>query len=186
MHLCPWCEPPFNCSASSRSSTAPEFRSTTLSVPQRLRRIDLRRSPGRTCDRHRRGHRHQHRHHREVTKSSGWTPNNTEPINRPNTAARIKPMTAPAVTTRSALDDDETQHVARRRAERPAHPEITHALLDRVREDAEHADHRQRDRERREGRHHHRPEPVPSGGRPLDVLERDHVADADQLLLVDP
>ena len=28
-----------------------------------------------------------------VTKSSGCTPNNTEPINRPNTAARIKPMT---------------------------------------------------------------------------------------------
>src|SRR5687767_8501868 len=36
-----------------------------------------------------------------VTKSSGCTPNNTEPINRPKAAASIKPTTAPAVTTRS-------------------------------------------------------------------------------------
>ena len=80
----------------------------------------------------------------------------------------------------------QAQHVAGRRAERSAHAEVADPLLHRIREDAEHADHRERHRERRERRHHHRPEAVPSGGRPLDVLERDDVADADQLVLVDP
>ena len=158
----------------------------TLRVPQRHRRIDPRGSPGRSCGRHRRGHRHQDRHHRE-----------RDEVQRLH--AEQHRADQPAEHRRQDQADDraggddakrarhhEPQHIARRRTKRAAHPEITHPLLDRIREDPEHADHRQRDRERREGRHHHRPEPVPSGGRPLDVLERHDIANADQLLLVDP
>ena len=65
------------------------------------------------------------------------------------------------------------------------HAEVTHALLDGVREDAEHADHRQQERQPGERHHQHRPKPMACGRFPRDVLERHHVPDAHQLLLVD-
>ena len=73
----------------------------------------------------------------------------------------------------------------RRRAERPAHAEVAHVLLHRIREDAEHADHRQDERQRRERDDQHGAEAMTAGHRPGDVVERPDVAHADQLLLVD-
>ena len=83
------------------------------------------------------------------------------------------------------LQDHETQHIVRRRTQRPAHAEIADVLLNRVGQHAEHADHRQHERQHREGDHHHGAEAMTAGGRPGDVFERHDACHADELLLVD-
>ena len=123
--------------------------------------------------------------HANVVRSSGSTPNSIAVRSWPSAAESARPMMAPAAITRTALATTSRSTSSRRRAERAAHAEVAHPLLDRIREDAEHADHRQHQRERGKGHHHHRAEAVAAGRRPRDVLERHHVADADQLLLVD-
>ena len=156
-----------------------------LPVPQRHRRIDPGRPPGRTRDRDGRCQRDQHGHDNERDEVERLDP---EQHRADQPAAERRQYQADDRARRHDTDrarHDEAKDVARCRAKRAAHAEIAHPLLNRVREDAEHTDHRQRHGERRERRDHHRPEAMPPGGRPRDVLERDDVADADELLLVD-
>ncbi len=95
-----------------------------------------------------------------VVGSSGRTPNSIVSIRRPLNAASTRPIATPVPTTRRAPVEHEPEDVVGRRAERAAHAEITHALLDRIGEDAEDSDHRQDQRQPRKRHHHHGAEPM--------------------------
>ena len=110
-----------------------------------------------------------------VTGSSGSTPNSSVATRRLSTTDRTRPMTAPAPITRIALSSDEAKHVPRCRAQRPAHAEVAHALLHGIGEDAEHADHRQQQRQGGKRHHQHRAESMTRGRVPRDIVERHHV-----------
>ena len=111
-----------------------------------------------------------------VARSSGRTPNSIVSIRRPDDGRERKPDRRSRGDDAGGVADHEAKHVVRRRAERPAHAEITHALLNRVGEHSEHADHRKDERQRRKGDHHHGAEAMAAGGRPRDVFERHDVS----------
>ena len=80
-------------------------------------------------------------------------------------------MAAPATTTRDGAAGHQPQHVVGRGAHRAPHREVGRALLHRIRQDAEHADHRQHQRQAGEGHHQHRAEAMRRGGLAGDVVE---------------
>ena len=95
---------------------------------------------------------------------------------RLKTADSASPMTAPAGDDASGAPDNEAHHVASGRAERRPHPEIAHAQLNRIREDAEDADHGQRHGQRGEYASPSRRGSDDGRRRPIHVLECRHVA----------
>ena len=121
----------------------------------------------------------------KVAGSSGRTPNSIVSMRRPKTADSTSPIAAPVAIDARRVHHHEAKDVVRRGPERPADAEIAHVLLDRIREDAEHADHGQDERQRRKGDDQHGAEAMTPGRRPGDVFERPDVAHADQLFLVD-
>jgi hypothetical protein len=76
------------------------------------------------------------------------------------------------------------KHVSRSSAERLANAEITHTLLDRVRDHAEQSNHPQQQRQPGEPCDEDCPKPVARRCRPHHVVQRHHVPHAPQLLLV--
>src|SRR4029450_4735230 len=100
--------------------------------------------------------------HANVIRSSGWTPNNSVASRRLRAADNASPMPATIAITRTGA------------------PTPLRALG----ENAEYADHRQEEPQPGKHHHHHRPEPMARGCVPCHVLERHHVPDAHELLLV--
>ena len=95
-----------------------------------------------------------------VTGSSGCTPNRNVAIDRLRAADSARPIERAGDNHARGAAEDQAQDVAAARAERDADAELAAALLDRIRQDAEHADHRHQERQPREGCHHHRPEAI--------------------------
>ena len=88
-----------------------------------------------------------------------------------------RPMTPPIGHHSSGAAEDQAHHACRRRTERDADAELTRALLDRIRQHAEDADHRQQQGQRRERADDHRSESMRCRGEVGEIGQRSVASD---------
>ena len=119
-----------------------------------------------------------------VTGSSGCTPKRNDEIACARRAAATVPIAGADADHPCRTAKNQTEHGSGARAKRDAYAELTHPLLYRVGDDAEHANQCQHQCQASECHHQPRPESLP--GCPLDcnVVERHQRPDCHELLLV--
>ena len=94
----------------------------------------------------------------KVAGSSGRTGYTKVVTHRLSNAAAVSPIPSPISVSFCGVAEHETHDVRRAGADRDAHAEFAHSLLDRARENAEDSDHCQQKRQGRECSHEHRAE----------------------------